>query len=66
MIRKKLNNKMGLKVTLEDTKALNLRDLPLSLHWKIEKYAKAKKLGKEKAAEKILTDALRNIKLLEA
>ena len=54
---------MAIKVTLDGTKALLLRKLSLATHWKLESWAKRKKLGKEDAAEKILRDALRNEKL---
>jgi hypothetical protein len=54
---------MAIKVTLEGTKALLLRKLSLATHWKLESWAKRKKLGKEDAAEKILRDALKNEKL---
>jgi plasmid stability protein len=54
---------MALKVTQGGTKALLLRNLSLATHWKLESWAKRKKLGKEDAAEKILRDALRSEKL---
>lgn len=54
---------MALKVTIEGTKALLLRKLRLSTHWKLESWAKKKKMGKEDAAETILRHGLRNEKL---
>lgn len=46
-----------------NTKVLFLRNLSLSDHWRLETWARNRKLGKEKAAEKILRDALKNVKL---
>lgn len=54
---------MSDKVTLEGTKALFLRKLPLSWHWRLETWAKDRGLGKEAAAEAILKKALKNVKL---
>lgn len=54
---------MTLKVTTANKKALFLRSLTLQDHWRLETWAKNKNLGKEKAAEKILRDALKSVKL---
>lgn len=54
---------MSSKVTQEATKALLVRKMPLVLHWKLEKWADAKGLGKEEAAEIVLKRALKHVKL---
>lgn len=54
---------MASRVTREGTKALLLRNLSLATHWKLETWAKKRNLGKEDAAEKILLDGLRGVKL---
>lgn len=54
---------MATKVTPNETKGLNLRNVSLVTHWKLEKWAKNKKLGKYEAAEKILHDAVKSVKL---
>lgn len=54
---------MAVKVTPKNTKALFLRRLTLSDHWRLETWANDRNLGKEEAAEKILRDGLKNVKL---
>jgi len=55
---------MSVKATLEEeTKGLYLRKLPLSLHWKLETWAKSKKVGKEEAAERIITKAMKKVNI---
>jgi hypothetical protein len=57
---------MAIKVTPGRTKMLVLRTLSLSNHWKLETWAKDMHLGKEEAAEKILQDFLKKVKLDDA
>lgn len=51
------------KVTRRGTKALLLRRLSLATHWKLETWAEKHNMGKEVAAEKILQDGLKSVKL---
>ena len=54
---------MASKVTEPRTKMLVLRTLSLTNHWKLETWGKDMNLGKEQAAEKILHDFLKKVKL---
>lgn len=54
---------MSVKVTTPRTKQLLLRDLSLTDHWRLEIWSRDNELGKEEAAEKILADFLKKIKL---
>lgn len=54
---------MAVKVTPVNTKALFLRSLTLQDHWRLEMWARNKNLGKEEAAQKILRDTLKFVKL---
>lgn len=54
---------MPVKVTTPKTKALFLRTLTLQDHWRLETWAREKNLGKEEAAQKILRDTLKLVKL---
>jgi hypothetical protein len=51
--------------TSEHTKQLRIPSLKLTTHWKLERWAKDMELDKIEAAEKILEDFLKKIKLTE-
>lgn len=54
---------MSAKVTGKIKKVMVLRNLALSDHWRLETWATKQKLGKYEAAEKILHDALKTVRL---
>lgn len=54
---------MAVKVTTVKTKALFLKTLTVQDHWRLEVWAREKNLGKEAAAQKILRDTLKFVKL---
>lgn len=54
---------MSTKVTGRIKKVMVLRNVPLVDHWKLETWATRQKLGKYEAAEKIIHDALKSVKL---
>jgi hypothetical protein len=62
-MNRKYIRKMATKVTARNVKVLNLRNVPLVDHWRLETWADDKGLGKYEAAEKLLHDALRHVKL---
>lgn len=54
---------MSTKVTRPIKKTMHLRNLSMADHWRLEVWAKNNKLDKYEAAEKIIHDAVKGVKL---